>query len=82
MNGAEEQESPGQWVAPIVDVTKFDIADLSAWQENNVIESIRHILAELDTSAGTISGWSSFLDDRTKTAKMKPSEDEEGSNDG
>ena len=45
----------------IVDVTSLAFASQESWQDGAVIESIRHILDDLERSAESISGWSSYI---------------------
>lgn len=39
-----------------------EVASLNTLEDSAVTESIRHILGELDASAESISGWSSFIE--------------------
>ena len=53
---------PRERKSEIVDVTSFALASQEPWQNSAVTDSIRHILDELERSAESISGWSSFID--------------------
>lgn len=58
---------------------RVDVSDVSLtdriWQDSEQIrESLRDILGQLDTTANSISGWSSFLDDVAVHDKNKKSE--------
>jgi len=53
------------YVSRRVDVSQGLLRDDKTWQTPEAIESLREIIENLETSSDSISGWSSYLDQKT-----------------
>lgn len=54
-----EDEAGAEHRSSFIDVTSFSIANRDDWQHEEVAESLRAVLAQLEESLKSISGWSS-----------------------